>query len=480
MTRLISRRDALKGLTVAAAWPAIGQPNAVRATTQSDVIVIGAGLAGLHAASILAGEGARVTVLEARNRLGGRLESFYDLPGAPEAGGDSILGGYGRVLATARRLGLSLIDHAPRRGLSKPEIALYGEIIPRAAWPEHPSNLLPAGSRNEFPGRRFFEKTVSANNPLANHDGWLLPESRTLDQSVYSFLNSLGWSDGTIAQNYETNIGRGTSAHDCSVLTWFFRVAWDALQQQLGTLAAKIQGGNQRLPEAMAATLPGDVLLQRRVIGIAQSETGVEVLTDDGERHLAQRAICTLPITPLRWVGFDPVLPPVLARATKVLPSMMITKIILQAEHNFWEHDGLDPAMWTDTPLGEVRALRQSPDSHEITGLVARARGFTAQRLDRLGEAAARALVVREYERLRPAARGKLKAVGYKSWNMDPYAGGSWTEWQPGQLHTYLPAFSEPFERVRFCGEHTAVSNRGMEAAMESAERAAVGALLEL
>ena len=106
--------------------------------------------------------------------------------------------------------------------------------------------------------------------------------------------------------------------------------------------------------------------------------------------------------------------------------------------------------MWTDTPLGEVRALRQSPDSHEITGLVARARGFTAQRLDRIGEAAARALVVKEYERLRPAARGKLKAVGYKSWNMDPYAGGSWTEWLPGQLHTYLPAFSEPFERVRF------------------------------
>ena len=480
MTRLISRRDALKGLIIAATSPAIGWPDAVRTTTQSDVIVIGAGLAGLHAALLLAGEGAKVTVLEAQNRLGGRLESLYDLPGAPEAGGDSILGGYGRVLATVRRLGLRLIDHAPRRGLSKPEIALYGEIIPRAEWPKHPRNLLPIGSKNEFPGRRFFEKTVRTKNPLANHDDWLLPESRDLDRSVYSFLNSLGWSDGTIAQNYETNIGRGTSAHDCSVLSWFFRVAWDAIQQELGTLAAKIQGGNQRLPEAMAAKLPGDVLRQRRVIGIAQSKTGVEVLTDNGERHLARRAICALPITPLRWVGFDPVLPPVLARATKVLPSMMITKILLHAEQNFWEHDGLDPAMWTDTPLGEVRALRQSPDSHEITGLVARVRGFTAQRLDRLGETAARELVVREYERLRPAARGKLRAVGYKSWNMDPFAGGSWTEWRPGQLHRYLPAFSEAFERVRFCGEHTAVSNRGMEAAMESAERAAVGTLLEL
>ena len=480
MTRLISRRDALKGLTVAAAWPAIGRGNAVRTTTQSDVIVIGAGLAGLHAASLLAGEGVRVTVLEAQDRLGGRLESFYDLPGAPEAGGDSILGGYARVLATARQLGLRLIDHAPRRGLSTPEIALHGEIIRRSAWPEHPGNLLPAGARSEFPGRRFFEKIVRTNNPLTSHDDWLLPESRALDQSVYRFLNALGWSDGAIVQNYETNIGRGSSAHDCSVLIWFFRVAWDAVQQQLGTLAAKIHGGNQRLPEAMAASLPGDVLLERRVTGIVQNNTGVEVLTDDGERHLAQRVICALPMTPLRWVGFDPVLPPVLARATKVLPSMMITKTILHAEQDFWEDDGLDPAMWTDTALGEVRALRQSPDSHEITGLVARARGFVAQKLDRLGETAARALMVKEYERLRPAARGKLNAVGYKSWNMDPYAGGGWTEWRPGQLHTYLPTFSEPFGRVNFCGEHAAVSNRGMEAAMESAERAAVGALLEL
>ena len=480
MTRSISRRAALRGLGVAALSPALGWPNAVRATTRSDVIVIGAGLSGLYAGSLLAEEGATVTVLEAQDRLGGRLESFYDLPGAPEAGGDSILGGYARVQSTARRLGLRLIDHSSKRGLSKAEIALNGEIIPRAAWPEHPRNLLPDGSKSEFPGRRFFEKVVEANSPLASHDDWLLPESRALDESVYEFLKSVGWSDGTIAQNYETNIGRGTSAHDCSVLTWYFRVAWNEVQRQLGTLFAKVEGGNQRLPEAMAAALPGDVLLQRRVTGISQDGRGVEVLTDDGERHLAQQAICALPVSPLRWIGFDPVLPPVLARATKVLPSMMITKTVLQAEKHFWEDDGLDPAMWTDTPLGEVRALRQSADSPEITGLIARARGFTAQRLDQLGEAAARELVVSEYERLRPAARDRLKAVGYKSWTMDPYAGGAWTEWRPGQLHAYLPAFSDRFGRLRFCGEHTAMSNRGMEAAMESAERAAIGALLEL
>lgn len=480
MTKLIRRRTLLQGLAAATISPAVGWSSAVRATTQSDVIVIGAGLAGLHSASLLAGEGVKVTVLEARSRLGGRLETFYDLPGAPEAGGDSILAGYARVRATVSSLGLELVDHSPRRGLSKPEIALGGRIIPRSEWPTHPSNLLPDGSKGEFPGRKFFQQVVRANNPLAQQEDWLLPQSRSLDKSVYEFLRSLGWSDDTITQNYEINIGRGTSAHDCSILTWFFRVAWDANQEQFGPLAGKILGGNQRLPEAMAAQLPGDVLLQRRVIGISQTESGVEVLTDNGERHLAKRAVCALPVPPLRWIGFDPGLPPVLARATKVLPAMMINKTVLQAEQPFWEDDGLDPAMWTDSLLGEVGALRQLPDSKEITGLVARARGFNAQRLDRLGETAARALVVSEYEKLRPAARGKIRATGYKSWSMDPFAGGTWAEWEPGQLHEYLPAFSEPFGHIRFCGDHASVSNRGMEAAMESGEAAALGVLLDL
>ena len=60
-----------------------------------------------------------------------------------------------------------------------------------------------------------------------------------------------------------------------------------------------------------------------------------------------------------------------------LLASKLINKIMLEASDNFWEADGMDPAMWTDTALGEVRALRQSADSNEITGLVARARGFT-------------------------------------------------------------------------------------------------------
>ncbi len=92
-------------------------------------------------------------------------------------------------------------------------------------------------------------------------------------------------------------------------------------------------------------------------------------------------------------------------------------------------------------------------------------------------EADARALVVSEIERLRPAAKGKLEVLAYKSWYRDPWCGGDWAYWQPGQISELGNSVSKPHGRIHFCGEHTAVSNRGMEGAMESAERAALEVL---
>jgi monoamine oxidase len=78
---------------------------------------------------------------------------------------------------------------------------------------------------------------------------------------------------------------------------------------------------------------------------------------------------------------------------------------------------------------------------------------------------------------LRPASAGQLEPVAYKSWQTDPWAGGTWSVWSPGQPQAFLPALAEAEGRLHFCGEHTALSNRGMEGAMESGERAALEVL---
>lgn len=448
--------------------------------TQSDVIVIGAGISGLHAAMLLESQGATVTVLEGQSRVGGRLLSLKHLDGAPEAGGDSILGGYGRVRDVSAKLGLKLVDFQNKRERIAPEIAIGGELISRAAWPTHRLNKLPKAYKHLFPGRRSFEQVIDAQNPLRSAGDWIDPQNTSRDESVYSFLRRGGWSDEAIEQNYETNIGRGTSAHDCSVLTWYFRRAWDRIQTDIEKVALKVSGGNQLLPEAMAKTLGDAVHLNTRVSGVTQTPAGIEISTDDAVRYRAQFAICATPLPPLRWVRFDPLLPNQIAEAIRVLPSMQITKIFLTAKSNFWDNDGLSPAMWTDTAAGEISALQQTESGDQITGLVARIRGFDSQRLDALGPKAASELVIREIQKIRPSSKGLLTAVGYKSWAADPFAGGTWTEWEPGQIHRYIHHLLEPVGRLHFAGEHASLANRGMEAAMESGERAALEILQRL
>lgn len=459
--------------TFVAASAALVASRPLHAKTEADVIVIGAGLSGLYAARLLADEGVKVVMVEGRGRLGGRLESYRHLEGAPEAGGDSILGGYGRVRDLADQLGLTVLNHRPRGRLSQTEIALGGSVIPRDQWPDHPLNYMPTESKAAFPGRRFFESVVAANNPLEAFESWADPESKKYDRSVHAFLREQGWSPDTINLNYNTNIGRGTSAHDCSILTWFFRIGWDKVQTDIENVALKVVGGNQTIPERIAAELPGDVHLNKVVSAIHQDAAGVNVICEDGSTFRAKRVINSTPLPPLRWVNFDPLLPAEKAAAINMLPSMKINKVFLTAPEPFWDDDGFGPGMWTDTPMGQAAVLRQLENSTAVTGLICRSRGIMAEKLDALGPKAAQALVISEYEKLRPAAKGKLKAVGYKSWAKDRFAGGTWMEWHPGQVHQFQPHLASAAGRIHFCGEHTAQSNRGMEAAAESAERCA-------
>ncbi len=445
----------------------------LHAKTEADVIVIGAGLSGLYAARLLADEGAKVVVLEGRNRIGGRLESYRHLEGAPEAGGDSILGGYGRVRDLADQLGLTVVNHRPRGRLSQTEIALGGAVIPRDQWPSHPLNHMPADAKSAFPGRRFFESVVAANNPLESFEDWYDPRAWKYDGPVYGLLRNLGWSEETIALVYDTNAQYGTSAHDTSLLMWYFIQKWFATQDEIEPVSLSAIGGNQRIPEAMANTLKSDIHLGTTVVGIRSEKDHSEVHCDDGRVFRAKRVICSTPLPPLRWVKFDPILPANKRAAILNIGQMLITQVHVIPKEPFWEEDGFDPSMWTDTPAGVVTAQRFGESEDEVTNFLCWGRGHIAQYLDTLGEEEAKARVVKEIETLRPAAKGKIEAGGFKSWQLDPFSGGDWVVWQPGQISKHLLDIGKPEGRIHFCGEHTALSNRGMEGAMESGERAA-------
>ena len=479
MSTGISRREFVKVGVAAGLSTRVGRASTIAA--DPDVIVIGAGLAGLNATYLLEELGARAICLEGRNRPGGRLLSHPTVTGNPEWGGDSILGAYGRMQDTARRLKLNLVDHHARRDMSpeahrdpaRVELALGGAIVPRDRWSAHPLNAMPAGARDRFPGRGFFQGVIAEHNPLASYTDWAEPKSAQYDRSAHEFFKELGWSDAAIELNYNTNVQYGTSAHDVSMLMWFFVQAWFKLQSDVARVAYKVDGGNQRFAEAMACALNSEVHYGKQVVGIRTGKSDVAVHCHDGSVYRASRVVCSLPIPTMRWVKFDPLPPPAKAKAIRTVQVQKITKVIMVPKHPFWEEDGLNPAMWTDTDAGEVRALREGEDSNSVTCLMAWARGYLADRLDTLGPEAGMARVLAAYEQLRPAARGKLELAGIKSWQTDPFAGGDWAIWAPGQVSECLPALIQPANRIHFCGEHTATTNRGMEGAMESGVRAA-------
>jgi monoamine oxidase len=468
----LNRRALLRGAVSASVLAAA--PRIVTATsTPLDVLVIGAGLSGLYAAMLLEDMGARVQVIEGRDRIGGRMFTMDAIPGRPEAGGNAIMGGYGRTRELCRQNDITLRDAMPRSRLNRPVIVRRGEMIDRDDWARHAVNQMPEEHRAKWPPSVIWEM-VAKHNPLDLADDWYGKGNAGLDVCVQSFLEGLGFEQPAIDLAYNTNPQYGSSAHTVSILQWFYMQYWFGLQNQIDPVALVAPAGNQRIPEVMAASLQQEVQLNRTVTGIRYGRGEAEVQCRDGSRFRARHVICSMPLPPMRWVGFDPQLPRERVQALHTVPQMLITQVYLVPKRAYWEDDGIDPGMWTDTPAGDLLVNRQGDEANEITSLTAWGRGFGAAYLDTLGEAQAGRAVVAAIEAIRPAARGQLEVAGFKSWQLDPWSGGDWVVWGPGQVTRYLELLGQPLGNLHFCGEHTARANRGMEGALESGERAAI------
>jgi monoamine oxidase len=423
------------------------------------VIVAGAGLAGLSAARELEAHGASVTIVEARDRVGGRVHTVRTgFAGGlhAEAGADLIEAGQSFVLELAASLGL------------KPVRILKG-------------------------GFRFYGTARDGSLRVRRLESTFGELGRLLHDEVHDFcLAGKRW-DSAVAQRLARE----------PVSSWLDRVGADAAlragvralrgfyladpeelplltlvdQLTVGIAADpkfhRIQGGNDRLPCTLVERFGGDVLMQTAVRAIRHDVDGVNLTVEDqGSRSEVHGDFCVaaLPASTLREVHFDPALPDEQTRAIATLKYGDATKMLLQFETPFWRKRRAR-AYGSDLPIGAV--WDASEDQKDRTGILALLAGGHASRA--LGQIAGvegeRAVVERLAWLGTPAT---LLASRTIVWEEDPWARGGYAVFDPGYAPHLRAWLARPAGRIVFAGEHTSLRWQGyMNGALESGMRAA-------
>ena len=432
-----------------------------------DVVVVGAGLSGLMAARLLRRAGLRVTLLEARDRVGGRVWNQPIGDGCwIDFGAQWIAPGQRRIQALVKEFGLATTESHTRgasvwmaRGGAEPRRGSFP-----AGWLAKLDQLL-ISLRLERLAKQF-----GAGTPPTD------PRRRALDSQTFAaWLKQKALTHaGREAVRLTVEEGVCASIEEVS--------CYEVIQQiaSIGGLAALasaeqtfLPGGAQAIAQRLAGELGADLQLGRPVTAIRQDADEVTISTAGGELR-AQRVILALPPQLLSEISLDLDLSGRAQWCQRAIVKGRVVKTVIVYEQAWWRLHGLNGQVIS--PNGPIDHLADASDQEGSPGiLIAFATGCRADQLAALEEGPRKTLILEQIRSSLGDAPTPPIAFHSINWNGDPWSqGGYASRLGPSHSSGDQPCLADPIGRVHFAGTETASQWRSyMEGALQSGERAA-------
>lgn len=427
------------------------------------MLVAGAGLAGLAAARDLVKSGAHVTIIDARDRVGGRVHTVHDpfTQGQhAESGGDMIDESHTALCGLARDAGLSLTRILRTGfGLCRPGANGRPRIVSRSVsngWGRLAASLQPLIARYRLAERRW-------DSPIA---------ADIARQSVAAWLDEIRADDDLRA----IAVGlRGFFLADPDELSAIALVDQFASDGVGPGRMYRIAGGNGQLATALAADLGDRLRLQTELVAVSHRGGGVRASVRHGKQVgqiTADYLVFALPATLVRRIPINPALPAPQHEAIAALRYGRATKTLVQFSHRFWRAPGRPRGFGSPLPIGAF--WEGNEEQRGRMGILACLAGGSASDATRdiTSRDGIRALVA-ELDWL-GAAKADTVAWHQAAWDTDPWSRGGYAFFDPAFDAGLRDWLARPHGPMFFAGEHTSIKWQGyMNGAVESGQRAA-------
>ncbi|HIB03396.1 MAG TPA: NAD(P)/FAD-dependent oxidoreductase [Candidatus Marinimicrobia bacterium] len=471
----ISRRKFIKtsttGMAVATATPMLAARAFSSAPgSEKNVLVLGAGLAGLSCAYELDKAGYDVTVLEARTRPGGRVRTYRD-PFADglyaEMGAEYVDASDTYVRKYCKKFGLELLTaklydgiYVRGRRYSMSDFIKQKQTLPFEGV--EPGKLF-ANERKYI--KHWFNKIDDINN--------LPPEVLDLDKMSVAELLKKEKAPRDIVELYTyTNATESTIRPDQANALSFVLGHYHALGFNENTDEGRILGGNDQLPKSFAREISESIKYGKPVRKISMREKEVEVSFEEGGKMAtitSPRVVIAMPFSTLRKVTMSNRFPDDKMKCIRELQYGEVMKFAMQFKRRFWNDPGsVGQRVFTDTPLRRVYHFPiDQPGPRGL--LVTFTSAEDAKKIGRLTPENRLIKARKVVSEIWNEAERYWENGTMKYWNEDPFTQGSYSSLGVGQSRDFRAIAGRQEGIVHFAGEHT--TGASMNGAIKSGVR---------